>query len=227
MKIPEHVAIILDGNGRWAQSKGKIRIEGHKEGYNKIEPISLYAQKVGIKVLSLYCFSTENWNRPDTEVRFLMNVPVELSKNIKRYVENNIIVKVLGRKDKIPKKTLNALRKIEDSTKNNTGMILNICFDYGSLYDICEAIKKIKLSDEPIDENTIFENLSTANVPKVDLLIRPGGEKRMSNFLLLESAYAELYFLDKYWPDFTEKDIDEAILNFNNRNRRYGGIKEK
>ena len=225
-KIPGHIAIILDGNGRWAKSKGKIRIEGHTVGYKRIEPVSLYAQSLGVKVLSLYCFSTENWNRPNLEVKFLMNIPVEMEKNIQRYIKNNIIVKVSGRKERIPKVTLNAFEHIVDATKNNTGMILNICFDYGSLYDISEAIKKIKEEDVVVDEQTIFNYLSTGDLPKVDLLIRPGGEKRLSNFLLLESAYAELYFLDTYWPDFSEDDLDKAIDEYNHRNRRYGGIKE-
>ena len=195
-------------------------------GYKKIEPISLYAQKLGVKVLSLYCFSTENWNRPELEVKFLMSVPVEMSKNIQRYIKNNIIVKVSGRSDRLPKRTKEAFQKIVDATKDNTGMILNICFDYGSLYDISQAIKIIKEEDIEINENTIYEYLYTKDFPKVDLLIRPGGEKRLSNYLLLESAYAELYFMDKYWPDFNEDDLDKAIEDYNHRNRRYGGIKE-
>ncbi len=224
--IPNHIAIILDGNGRWAKERGRARIEGHTVGYKKIEPISLYAQKLGVKVLSLYCFSTENWNRPELEVKFLMSVPVEMSKNIQRYIKNNIIVKVSGRSDRLPKRTKEAFQKIVDATKDNTGMILNICFDYGSLYDISQAIKRIKEEDIEINENTIYEYLYTKDFPKVDLLIRPGGEKRLSNYLLLESAYAELYFMDKYWPDFNEDDLDKAIEDYNHRNRRYGGIKE-
>ena len=224
--IPAHIAIILDGNGRWAKRQGKIRIEGHRVGYKRIEPIALYAQEKGVKVLSLYCFSTENWNRPETEVKFLMNIPVELKKNIDRYIKNNIKINISGRKDRIPDSTLDAFNTLIEKTKDCTGMILNVCFDYGALNDIKEAIIKIKNENIEIDEKTIYKYLSTKDLPPVDLLIRPGGEKRLSNFLLLECAYAELVFLDTYWPDFSESDLDYAIDEFNKRNRRYGGIKE-
>ncbi len=226
-KIPEHVALVLDGNGRWAKQRGKIRIEGHKVGFNNIETIAIYAQSIGVKYLSLYCFSTENWNRPLMEVTFLMNVPVELSKKVDIYMKHNIRVVLSGRREKMPKKTLEAFEKIIEKTKTNTGLVMNVCFDYGALYDIKCAIEKMMDSGvREIDEKTIFNYLSTSELPPVDLLIRPGGEKRLSNFLLLESAYAELYFCDTYWPDFTNDDLDLAIDDFNKRNRRYGGIKE-
>jgi len=225
MNIPKHIALILDGNGRWAQEKGLSRTDGHKAGFKLVEPIAKYCNSLGVEALSLYCFSTENWNRPEKEVEYLMQVPVEFSKDIKKYKENNIKVIVSGRKTRAPKKTMESFSKLENETKDCTGLVLNICFDYGSLYDIKEAIIKMKdLND--IDEQTIFNYLSTSLLPKVDLLIRPGGEKRLSNYLLLESAYAELLFMDKYWPDFTFSDIDYAIEEFNKRNRRFGSIKK-
>jgi len=225
MNIPKHIALILDGNGRWAQERGLSRTEGHKAGFKLVEPIAKYCNSIGVEALSLYCFSTENWNRPDSEVDYLMNVPVEFSKDTEKYRKNNIKVIVSGRKSKAPSKTIKAFEKLENDTKDSTGMVLNICFDYGSLYDIKEAIIKMKDLDT-IDEQTIFSYLSTSNLPRVDLLIRPGGEKRLSNYLLLESAYAELLFMDKYWPDFKNEDIDFAIEEFNKRNRRFGSIKK-
>jgi len=222
----KHLAIILDGNGRWAKERGMIRTKGHEAGYKNIEPISLYCQNKGVKVLSLYCFSTENWNRPDDEVGYLMDIPSLLIKNIDRYKKNNIQIIVSGRKDRFPDKTKKSLDALIERTKDCTGMMLNICFDYGSLNDIANAIKKIKESNEEVNDDTIYKYLSTSNFPKVDLLIRPGGEKRLSNFLLLECAYAELLFVDKYWPDFNEEDLDNAFREFENRNRRYGGIKK-
>ena len=224
--IPKHIALILDGNGRWAKERGKIRIEGHTVGYKNIEPVALYAQELGVKYLSIYCFSTENWNRPKAEVDFLMRVPIELAKNVERYIKNNIKIHVSGRKDRMPKNTLKAFDTIVNRTKECTGMILNVCFDYGALNDIASAINKIKEENVLVDDKTIFNYLSTKDFPPVDLLIRPGGEKRLSNFLLLECAYAELYFVDTYWPDFNKSDLDKAIDDFNKRNRRYGGIKE-
>lgn len=224
--VPKHIAIILDGNGRWAKERGKIRTEGHKAGYEQIEPIALAARDLGVKVLSIYCFSTENWNRPKSEVQFLMNIPVLLIKNLERYIKNNIKIVVSGRKDRIPKKTLDAFIELEEKTKDCNSMILNVCFDYGSLYDIKSAIEKIKEEDVEIDEKTIYNYLSTKDLGNVDLLIRPGKEMRLSNFLLLECAYAELYFSNVYWPDFSEEELNKAIDEYNRRNRRYGGIKE-
>ena len=151
--IPKHIALILDGNGRWAKERGKIRIEGHKVGYNNIEPVALYAQSLGVECMSLYCFSTENWNRPKMEVDFLMQVPVELAKNIERYMKNNIRIRVSGRRTKMPQKTLDALNMVVERTKVCTGMILNVCFDYGALEDIAHAINEIKKEDVIVDES--------------------------------------------------------------------------
>lgn len=225
--IPKHVAIILDGNGRWAKLRGMPRSYGHKVGFDKVKTISFYAQKVGIKYLSLFCFSTENWNRPTDEVNFLMSIPITFNKDSDSYLRENIKVVVSGRRGKTPDKTQAALDNLVDKTKNCTGLILNICFDYGALDDLTRAVNEIIDSHETdIRETAIYSRLSTHNVPPVDLLIRTGGEKRLSNFLLLESAYAELYFTDTYWPDFSESDLDNALSDYAKRDRRFGGIKK-
>ena len=227
-RIPSHVAIILDGNGRWAKQRGKTRSEGHKAGFDKVKDIASYASKRGIKALSLYCFSTENWNRPNQEVDFLMSIPIKFKEESKIYKDNNIKVIVSGRKYRINKNTLDALNDLVDDTKESTGMILNICFDYGSLNDLMNTINNLIENGTKLDEEkAIYSHLSTNPVGPVDLLIRTGGEKRLSNFLLLEAAYAELYFIDKYWPDFNSEDLDKAILEYSKRDRRYGGIKDE
>jgi len=226
-KIIEHIAIILDGNGRWAKEKGKNRTYGHKVGFKHIKPIAFHASSLGIKALSLYCFSTENWNRPKEEVDYLMSIPKTFVNDIDNYKEKNIKVIVSGRKDRIPKDTLDSINKLINETKDMTGMVLNICFDYGALWDIQNAINNmIKSGKDNFEETAIYGYLTTASLPKVDLLIRTGGEKRLSNYLLLEASYAELYFTDIYWPAFTVSDLDKAILDYNKRDRRFGGIKE-
>ena len=227
VNIPSHIAIILDGNGRWAKERNKNRTYGHKVGFDKVKDISLYANKLNVKALSLYCFSTENWNRPKAEVDYLMQIPVNFEKDIDLYIKNNIKVIVSGRKDRIPKRTLEALNKLIDSTKNLTGMILNLCFDYGAQYNLYEAVNYLVDNNLKLkDEKDIYNYLYTKDLPLVDLLIRPGGEKRLSNFLLMELTYAELYFTDIYWPDFTKEELDKAILDYSKRNRRFGSIKE-
>ena len=227
IKIPSHIAIILDGNGRWAKERGKTRSYGHEVGFNNVKSIAFYASDLGVKALSLYCFSTENWNRPNDEVDFLMSIPSKFYNDGKKYKEKNIKVIVSGRKDRIPKNTLKSLNDLMDETKESTGMVLNICFDYGALNDIYNAVNTLVLNNNQLkDEKDIYNYLSTKKLPLIDLLIRTGGEKRLSNFLLLEASYAELYFTDMYWPDFKEKDLMDAIIDYSSRNRRFGGIKE-
>ena len=224
--IPAHIAIILDGNGRWAKRIGQSRSYGHKVGFDNIKTIAIHANSLGVKVLSLYCFSTENWKRDKDEVSFLMSLPITFKKDIDLYIRNNIKVVVSGRKDRIPKNTLSALDELVTRTSSSTGLVLNICFDYGALSDIKYAINSIiKEGLEEVDENTIYNYLSTKGMPLVDMVIRTGGEKRLSNFLLLESSYAELFFIDKYWPEFSNNDLDNLIIEYMNRDRRYGGIK--
>ena len=227
LRIPSHIAIILDGNGRWAKNQGKARSYGHKVGFDRVKSLSIYASKLGVKALSLYCFSTENWNRPDAEVKFLMSIPGKFESDIDEYIKNNIRVIVSGRKDRIPKATLKSFNNLIERTKDCTGMIMNICFDYGELNDVYNAVNYLVENNIKLkDEKDIYNYLSTKELPLIDLLIRTGGELRLSNFLLLEASYAELYFTKVYWPDFNNDELDKAIEEFNNRNRRFGGIKE-
>ena len=221
LKIPSHIAIILDGNGRWAKLQGKPRSFGHKVGFDRVKSLSIYASKIGVKALSLYCFSTENWNRPDVEVKFLMSIPGQFESDIEEYIKNNIRVIVSGRKDRVPKATLKSLDNLVNKTKDCTGMIVNICFDYGELNDVYNTVNylvdnNIKLKDE----KDIYNYLSTKELPLIDLLIRTGGELRLSNFLLLEASYAELYFTKVSWPEFNEDELDKAIEEYNNSGLR-------
>jgi undecaprenyl diphosphate synthase len=232
--VPEHVAIILDGNGRWAKKRLLPRTFGHRKGALNIRTIARYANKIGVKYLSVFCFSTENWSRPNDEVSYLMNHPVRF---IKRYrddlLNSNVKITFSGRRDRLPSPLLNALLDLEENSKGHTGMVLNLCIDYGSFDELSRGIKEMvkeiqagKMSVEDINQQTILSHLDTRNFPPVDLLIRTSGEIRISNFLMLQIAYAELYFTDTLWPDFSERDLLKAIENFQSRNRRFGGLKE-
>lgn len=232
--VPNHVAIILDGNGRWAKARLLPRTMGHRKGAFNIRDIARYANKIGIKYLTVYCFSTENWSRPQSEVDYLMTRPV---KYIKRYRDNiinsSIKITFIGRRDRLPKDLLNVLLDVENITKDHTGLQLTLCIDYGSLEEVSSAIKKIStevkngtLEINDINEKTIMKYLYTSNMPPVDLMIRTSGEIRISNFLMLQIAYAELYFTNVYWPDFDSNELLKAIDNYQHRNRRFGGLKE-
>jgi undecaprenyl diphosphate synthase len=232
--VPEHVAIILDGNGRWAKKRLLPRTFGHRKGALNIRTIARYANKIGVKYLSVFCFSTENWSRPNDEVSYLMNHPVRF---IKRYrddlLNSNVKITFSGRRDRLPSPLLNALLDLEENSKGHTGMVLNLCIDYGSFDELSRGIKEMvkeiqagKMSIEDINQQTILSHLDTRNFPPVDLLIRTSGEIRISNFLMLQIAYAELYFTDTLWPDFSERDLLKAIENYQSRNRRFGGLKE-
>ncbi|AGM24906.1 undecaprenyl pyrophosphate synthase [Spiroplasma chrysopicola DF-1] len=227
VKGPQHVAIILDGNGRWATAQGLPRTDGHEQGAKQIKTIALAASKMGIKYLTIYCFSTENWNRSVGEVNYLMNMPQRLlqNKQINDFNNEQIRINHIGRTTKMPAKTLEILQDSLAKTKDNKGMILTFAFDYGAVEEMLSAINNIIAEKIPVVDETILANhLYTKDLPLVDLLIRPGGEKRLSNFLLFQSRYAELYFSDKYWPEFDEKCLLAAIMDYNNRNRRFGGI---
>ncbi|AGM25934.1 undecaprenyl pyrophosphate synthase [Spiroplasma syrphidicola EA-1] len=227
VKGPEHVAIILDGNGRWATAQGLARTDGHEQGAKQIKTIALAASKMGIKYLTIYCFSTENWNRSVGEVNYLMNMPQRLlqNKQINDFNNEQIRINHIGRTTKMPPKTLEILQDSLAKTKDNKGMVLTFAFDYGAVEEMVSAINNIIAEKIPVVDETILANhLYTKDLPLVDLLIRPGGEKRLSNFLLFQSRYAELYFSDKYWPEFDEKCLLAAIMDYNNRNRRFGGI---
>ncbi len=231
--IPKHIAIILDGNGRWANKRMLERNIGHYYGALNLSKIVLECDKIGVKYLTVFAFSTENWKRPAKEVNYLMTKPIEMVKKYINEIKNsNIKIKVLGRKDRINEQLLNTINEVEFFTKKHTGLTLNICFDYGARYDIINATKKISedvLNRKiKIDEITIdyFKNyLETKNIIDVDLLIRTSGEIRISNFLLFEIAYAELYFTKCLWPDFNKKELYKAINIYQNRNRRFGGLK--
>jgi undecaprenyl diphosphate synthase len=234
-KIPNHIAIILDGNGRWAKKRRLPRTFGHKVGAENLKTTTINCSKLGIKALSVYAFSTENWSRPKEEVDYLMKLPRELEKSFKgNFEEYDIKVMFSGRRDRFSKENKELLNKIEEKTKDRSGLILNICFDYGSYTEMLTATKeisklykegKIKLDD--INEELFSNHLYTKDLPKLDLLIRTSGELRISNFLLWQLAYSELYFTKKLWPEFNYKQLLIAIDNYQKRNRTYGGLKEK
>ena len=234
-QIPQHVAIIMDGNGRWAKKIGKKRAFGHENGTNSVKECIDASMKLGIKNLTLYVFSTENWNRPKFEVSALMDLLVDtLDKQKKSLIENNIKVNVFGDLESLNKKPKDKLKDIILSTEKNNKLNLNLAISYGSRQELLKAIREVSnkvknniISEKNIDQKIINEHLYTRNLPNVDLLIRTGGESRVSNFLLWQIAYAELYFTDILWPDFKEKDFFDAIGNFQKRERRFGKISEQ
>lgn len=225
LKIPNHVAIILDGNGRWALEKGKKRTEGHKEGYKNLKSISKYILNSGTKVLSVFAFSTENFKRPKEEVDFLMNLFMQGFKKDKDFfLKENIKVVFSGRKNNLRPDVIDAMDSLIATTKNNTKGILNICLNYGARAEIVDAINKIIHSNtDNITEEDISKYLYN-DLPDVDLMIRTSGEVRISNFMLWQISYAELYFPKCYFPDFNELEYDKAIIEYNKRNRRYGSL---
>lgn len=235
--VADHIAVIMDGNGRWAQKRMLPRIAGHKEGMNNVKVITKHASKLGVKVLTLYAFSTENWKRPTDEVNFLMKLPVDFfDVFVPELIEENVKVNVMGYKEFLPAHTQKAVENAMEQTKENTGLILNFALNYGSRAEILTAVNDIvalaKSGDLPdeVDEKTFSSHLMTASLGEAlqdpDLLIRTSGEERISNFLLWQIAYSELFFTDKYWPDFTITDLEEAIGSYQLRNRRFGGLKE-
>ncbi len=229
--IPNHVAIIMDGNGRWATQRGKKRSEGHLEGSKTLEQLSLYALKKGIKVLSVFAFSTENFKRSVEEVNYLMNLIIRyFKKKAKIFNENNIKVIISGRKINLREDVLKAIEYIQDYTKNNSGGILNICFNYGGQEELIDAAKQVAIEYkeknidlDKIDKNTFYKYLYH-DLPPIDLLIRTSGEERISNFMLYQAAYSEFYFTKTYFPDFKEEELNKALEVFNSRNRRFGGV---
>ncbi len=234
--LPKHVAIILDGNGRWAKRRGLPRSMGHYHGASNLKNITIFAYEVGIQVLSVYAFSTENWARPQEEVEYLMGLPKTLEQQFKDAFDNKdyaIRVMFSGRRDRLPKDVLELMESLEENTKHHTQMILNVCVDYGSYTElteatrqICQQVKNHEIEIENIDEHTIQQHLYTKELPPVDLLIRTSGEQRLSNFLLWQVAYAEFYFTKKHWPAFKEKQFIQAIKNYQSRQRKFGGLKE-
>jgi undecaprenyl diphosphate synthase len=234
-KLPSHIAIIMDGNGRWAKDKGKFRIFGHQNGVGAVRETVEACAEVGIKYLTLYAFSTENWSRPPIEVRALMELLVStIKKETKVLMKNNIRLAAIGNLEDLPKKCQNELASAIEETKNNTRMTLVLALSYSAKWDMIRATKHIAeevkngiLKTEDITDKTIDEHLSTKNFPHPELMIRTSGEHRISNFLLWELAYSELYFIEKFWPDFTREDIYQAVINFQQRERRFGKTSEQ
>ena len=233
--LPRHVAIIMDGNGRWAKKQGMLRVFGHENGSKSVRAVVEASAKLGIENLTLYAFSTENWNRPQSEVKTLMRLLINSLKNeMKSLQENNIRLNTIGNLEKLPKTTQKELLGAIEKTKTNTRMTLTIALSYGSREEIVHAVKAISdkvknniISIGAIDELIINQHLYTQNLPDVDLLIRTSGEHRISNFLLWQIAYAELYFTDVLWPDFKEDDLYKAITNYQKRERRFGKTSEQ
>ena len=234
-KLPKHLAIIMDGNGRWAKQQGLLRALGHESGTKSVKVIIEASAKLGIEFLTLYAFSTENWNRPKLEVDTLMKVLINsLKKELTTLQKNNIKLNAIGNIDKLPKSAQKELLDVIDKTKDNTQMTLTLALSYGSreelvaaVRNICSKVKNNIISIDAIDDSIINEHLYTQNLPDVDLLIRTSGEHRISNFLLWQIAYAELYFTDILWPDFKEQDLYEAIISYQKRERRFGKTSEQ
>ncbi|MBR5192531.1 MAG: di-trans,poly-cis-decaprenylcistransferase [Clostridia bacterium] len=222
---PLHVAIIMDGNGRWAKNKGKPRCVGHVEGAKNVNKIVSFAFDSGVKNLTLYAFSTENWQRPQEEISTIFSALENYFNNFASSTANGKIrLRVLGERNNLPKTLLTAIENCENQTKDFTQFNLNIAINYGGRQEIVSAVKSLISVGEEITEESIANALYTAELPNPDLIIRTGGEKRLSNFLIYQSAYAELYFTDVSWPDFTEEDFSLALKDYKNRNRRYGGV---
>ena len=229
-KIPTHIAIIMDGNGRWAKEKGKSRIYGHLQGVKSVKRIVKSAIELDVKYLTLFAFSKENWQRPKNEVSMLMDLFVStIIDNQNHFLKNKIKINVIGTTTDLPKKCQNALNKMLDITKNNTGLTLTLALSYSARSEILEAINKIIKSDKKqyVTEMSFQKNLQTFNIPDPDLLIRTSGEKRVSNFLLWQIAFSELYFSEKKWPDFDEEELYIAIFEYQNRERRFGKTTEQ
>lgn len=235
MNVPNHVAIILDGNGRWAVAKGLPRTAGHVQGAKVVEQICEDAYNMGINYLTVYAFSTENWTRPDSEVATLMNLLRSYMKNsIKRAQKNNMCVRVLGDKTGLAEDLRASIEELEQATKNNTGLHFQIAINYGGRDELRRAFTKLAgqvaagtLKPEEISEERIAAELDTAGLPDPDLLIRTSGEQRISNYLLWQTSYAELYFTSVLWPDFDKNELARAVEAYQNRDRRYGLVKEE
>ncbi len=234
-KLPQHVAVIMDGNGRWAKQRGRLRTFGHNNGVKAVRDTVECAAEMGIKFLTLYAFSTENWNRPKFEINALMTLLVKtINKETKTLTDNDIKLNAIGNLDSLPSSCLKELNEAIEKTKGNTRMTLTLALSYSSKWEITEAVKAIAknvksgdLNVEEIDESTVDKHLCTLNIPDPELLIRTSGEHRISNFLLWQIAYAELFFTDKLWPDFERVDFEEAIIDYQGRERRFGKISEQ
>ena len=232
-RIPAHIAIIMDGNGRWAKQRGQARCMGHQAGAETVHIIAEEAARLGVKYLTLYTFSTENWNRPADEVSALMALLMD-SIEEETFMKNNISFRIIGDLEKLPTDVLDRLNQCIEHTSSNTGMCLTLALSYSSKWELTDAVKKIaskvaegRLQAKDITDETIDQYLSTSYMPNPDLMIRTGGEIRMSNYLLWQCAYSELYFCDTFWPDFKEEELHKAILDYQKRERRFGKTSEQ
>ena len=231
-KIPQHVAIIMDGNGRWAKKRGLPRTMGHAQGAKVVEQILEDADHMGIKYLTVYAFSTENWSRPDSEVKALMNLlRTYMKTSLAKCAKNNVRIRVIGDRTKLDDDLQKAIANLEENTKSNTGIGFQLAINYGARDEmrravtrLCEKAKEGTLDPRDITEETISDSLDTAGIPDPDLLIRTCGEERLSNFLMWQLSYSELYFTDCAWPDFTKQELEKAVDAYNHRERRYGGL---
>lgn len=234
-KIPQHIAIILDGNGRWAKAKGMPRNYGHTAGAKNVETVCQAAHDLGVKYVTMYAFSTENWNRPEGEVEALMKLLESYLKNcIKTADKNNMRVRVIGDTTRLSERFQERIRELEAASAKNDGLNLQIAINYGSRDEMTRAMRRMsedvaagKRKPEEITESVFEEYLDTAGIPDPDLLIRTSGEQRLSNYLLWQLAYSEFYFTDIHWPDFSKEELEKAILAYNKRDRRYGGVREE
>ena len=232
--MPKHIAIIMDGNRRWARVQGKPASFGHKAGAKTLENIVRYANKIGLKYITVYAFSTENWKRSQEEVSTLMGILRWYLKDcVKKSMKNNVRCRVIGRKEELSPDIVQSIENLEEKTKNNTGLNFTIAINYGGRDEITRAVKKIaadvkagKINPDDITEQTITDNLDTRELPDPDLLIRTSGEQRLSNYLPWQLAYTEFYFTDTYWPDFNKEELIKAFEKYNKRERRFGGVKE-
>ena len=234
-RIPVHVAMIMDGNGRWAKQQGFKRSDGHTEGISTVHRVTKLSSDLGVRYLTLYAFSTENWNRPTDEVATLMYlIGWAIERELPELLANNVRIHLIGDIDRVPEEPRNRLFYARDTTAHCTGLQLNICLSYSSRWEITEAARRIarlaaegKIDPEAITENVFSDNLATAGIPDPDLLLRTGGEERVSNYLLWQIAYSELYFTPVLWPDFSDEQYVDAILDFQNRERRFGKTSEQ
>lgn len=232
-RIPKHIGIIMDGNGRWAKKRNLPRTMGHKAGVETIRRILKECNRLGVRFLTLYAFSTENWKRPKDEVNALMSLLIEYLKNeLKELHENNVVVNYVGNTDRLPAKAQEALKDAWEMTKNNTGVQMNLALNYGGreeilhgIRELVEAVEERRFSMEDLSEESFKEFLYTKGQPDPELIIRPSGELRLSNFLLYQGAYSELWFNQIFWPDFTEAHLRQAISDYQKRDRRFGGVK--
>lgn len=231
-RLPEHIGVIMDGNGRWAKKRGLPRSAGHSKGADALKKIVTECNRIGIKYITVYAFSTENWKRPKDEVDYLMNLLLGYLRDAERSLAGeNVVIRAIGSRKELSEEIREQIAKTENFTKDNTGIVMNIALNYGSREEIVNAVKKIaadvkngKTDPEGITAETVKSKLYTQNQPDPDLIIRTSGEERLSNFLLWQSAYSEFYFTDRLWPDFGINDLYEAIADFQKRGRRFGGV---